>query len=876
MRITIWLSIAVFVTTLYWPQLVNYSGIFSCALCIFVFLCWPKWRYLAILPFTALYFSLFSYVSLFGGSFESINYKPLLANDLLATPLLAKDLAHLQSTSRTSLSNFEPGNHQLVNNISNIKKHKQQVSQTSSTLSKQDNTIIVRVKSLINTKNTGYFIASIISINEQRCDFCPLVEMRWYKPSLQVQAGQVHQFKVRLKALQGKANPHGFDRQKWRYSQHIAYIANIKQHMQVIDKRISIRASLYQKVMQATNELPQQGSLLALIFADKSLLNEHEKSLIKQLGIAHLFAISGLHIGLLFIFSTVILNAVFKQLLPVRYLGWFSWRLVNTVGLLVCLSYGYISGFSLPTERALLMLLISVLVLSSKLKISLLDLLLLCLWIILLLDPLSILSSSLWLSFMAMSTILAFIWLLQRPQETTEQKNSWYKVKLQRLFITIKGLLLLQLVLTLFMLPIQLINFSAISLYALPINLIAIPLFSWFIIPLTLLGVMFLLLIEPVGIALFSISDQFLSHFLDYFSILSAGYVTLSQLHIVLILTFILFSSLFLLLNLIHRFFNITKTKMWLLPSILLVFVGIRVVEQRWQNEQQWQLEVFDVGQGLAILIYSNGQTLLYDTGPSYGGSYAVAESTVLPYLQARGITQLDYFFISHSDNDHAGGRAVIQDNLDIKKAYAGEADLMNQTQTQTHSHSHQTNNRLSKKHKNKRHTQYQQCFSGQVHQLGKLTLTTLSPSSVGSNNNNNSCVLQVSDGVNRVLLTGDISKAVEQKLIVENRQSIVEKNVNNLHADILIAPHHGSNTSSSLAFIKQVNPQWVVFSAGYKNRWRFPVEQVVQRYQQLGIKHLTTAYTGFIRFNVQNHHIEVKTYREDLAAYWYHRHLAL
>jgi len=874
MRITIWLSIAVFVTTLYWPQLVNYSGIFSCALCIFVFLCWPKWRYLAILPFTAVYFSLFSYVSLFGGSFVSVNYKPLFANDLLATSLITMDLAQLQPTSHASISNPEPGKHELINHISNMNGDKQQVSQTSATLSRQDNTIIVRIRSLINTKNTGYFVASIISVNEQYCDFCPLVEMRWYKPSLQVQAGQVHQFKVRLKALQGKANPNGFDRQKWRYSQHIAYIANIKQHMQVIDPRISIRASLYQKVMQATNDLPQQGSLLALIFADKSLLSKHDKSVIKQLGIAHLFAISGLHIGLLFIFSTVILNAIFKQLLPVRYLGWFCWRLVNTFGLLVCLSYGYISGFSLPTERALLMLLISVLVLSSKLKISLLDLLLLCLWIILLLDPLSILSSSLWLSFMAMSTILAFIWLLQRPLQTADQKRSWYKVKLQHLFMTIKGLLLLQLVLTLFMLPIQLINFSAISLYALPINLIAIPLFSWFIIPLTLLGVMFLLLIEPVGVTLFKISDQLLSHFLDNFSVLSSGYVTLSQWHIVLILTFIVFSSLFLLLNVIQRFFNITNAKIWLLPSILLVFVGIRVLEQKWQNEQQWQLEVFDVGQGLAILIYSHGQTLLYDTGASYGDHYAVAESTILPYLQARGITRLDYFFISHSDNDHAGGRAVIQDNLDIKQAYAGEADLMNQTD------SYQANNHQIKGNKAgdnyKHHTQYQQCFSGQVHQLGKLTLTTLSPSSVGSNNNNNSCVLQVSDGVNRVLLTGDISKAVEQKLIVENRQSITKKNVNHLLADILIAPHHGSNTSSSLAFIKQVNPQWVVFSAGYKNRWRFPVEQVLQRYQQLGIKHLTTANTGFIRFNVQNHHIEVKTYREDLAAYWYHRHLAL
>ena len=154
---------------------------------------------------------------------------------------------------------------------------------------------------------------------------------------------------------------------------------------------------------------------------------------------------------------------------------------------------------------------------------------------------------------------------------------------------------------------------------------------------------------------------------------------------------------------------------------------------------------------------------------------------------------------------------------------------------------------------------------------MGKLTLKVLSPSKVGKNNNDNSCVIKVSDGHNSVLLTGDISKAVEQKLVSENATG---KEVD-LNADILIAPHHGSKTSSSLAFIKQVKPDWVVFSAGYKNRWRFPILSVVERYQLLNVEHLTTANTGFIRFNVENQHIDVKTYREDLASYWYHRHLA-
>jgi len=834
MRITIGLSIAVFVTTIYWPQLLNYSGMLSCVLSIIVFLCWPKWRHLAILPVTALYFSLFSYITLLGGTIESINFSHIFQNKV------------------------------LIN-----KMDQQQVSFIPRALSNQDNTITVQVKSLINTKNNGYFIANIISINKLRCHFCPLIEMRWFKPTLQVQSGQVHQFKVKLKALQGKGNPAGFDRQKWRYSQHIAYIANIKQHLQVIDSDLSLRAVLYQKVLNVTNEMAQQGSILALIFADKSLMSDPDKQLIKQLGIAHLFAISGLHIGLLFVFSTVIFSAFFKRVLPARLLGWFSWRLVNVLGLCVCFSYGYISGFSLPTQRALLMLLISVLMLSSKRKVSIFDLLMFCLWGILLFDPLAILSSSLWLSFTAMSAILIFVWLIQRTDNLNNQDISNWKSSLLRALVFIKWLILLQLVLTLFMLPIQLMNFSAISVFALGINLVAIPLFSWFIIPLTLLGTLLLLILKPLAVLLLTMSNYLLVLFLHYFEPLAAGYLTFSDFTISLILSALIFSLLSLFLFCLTRSLIFIKKSSVVLSILLgliyisfISFIGIRTAEIISDDKASWRVEVFDVGQGLAVLVESDGEYLLYDTGSSYGENYAVATFTILPYLQARGITHLDYLIISHSDNDHAGGMRTIQNNLDIKRAYAGEAQQMNDLQIRFSQHK-ETN------------VTYKQCLTGQSYQLGKLTLTTLSPSKVGSNNNNNSCVISVSDGKSSLLLTGDISKVVEQKLINKGLHTGPRNSAQKLQADILIAPHHGSKTSSSTAFIEQVNPTWVVFSAGYKNRWNFPTLQVVERYQQQGVKQLSTLNTGFIRFNVENQHIVVKTFREDLAAYWYHRHLA-
>ena len=818
MRITIWLSIATFVTTLYWPQLLSKSGILSCALVSLVFLCWPKWRYLSIIPLTAIYFSIYIYITLLGGIGELISFTD--------------------------------------NNV------KQQTSAgfISHALNDQDNNLTVKIKSLINTDNTGYFIGKIVSINNQYCDVCPLIEMRWFRPSLQVQSGQVHKFKVRIKPLQGKANPDGFDRQKWRYSQHVAFVANIRQHLNVIDSDISLRAQFYEKTLHLTDHLSQKGSLIALIFADKSVMSNDVKTLIKQLGIAHLFAISGLHIGLLFVFSLFVLNCLIKSFFPITLLNWFSWRFVNTLSFFVCLGYGYISGFSLPTQRALLMLLVTILMLSSKRKVSLFDLLIICFWLILLMDPAAILSSSLWLSFVAMSIILCFVWGVQSNSTDHFQTMIWWRRAIRQIFLFVKWLVILQLALTLFMLPIQLLNFSAISLYSILINLIAIPLFSWLIIPLTLMGSLLIILTEPVGVLLLSFSNDLLVLFFDYMQGLSTGYFLLSNMMTSLILSVVLFMLLVLFLLQLKRFVIVHELAIIAVILFFFCFIGIRTIEMMWQDKGTWQVEVFDVGQGLAVLIKSNGEYLLYDTGASYGTHYATASTTILPYLNAHGIEQLDYMFISHSDNDHSGGQYVINHQVLIKNAYAGEASLLNKLQQQPPD------------------INYQQCLAGQVFTVGNLSVSVLSPSEVGTNNNDNSCVLNISDGLTNVLLTGDISKTIEKRLVdlsMKNHKGMIKKQSRALKADILIAPHHGSKTSSSIDFIKLVDPGWVVFSAGYKNRWNFPILSVVDRYKSLGIKQLTTSKSGFIRFNVENQHIDVKTYREDLAAYWYHHHLA-
>ncbi|MCP4325857.1 MAG: DNA internalization-related competence protein ComEC/Rec2, partial [Alteromonadales bacterium] len=248
-------------------------------------------------------------------------------------------------------------------------------------------------------------------------------------------------------------------------------------------------------------------------------------------------------------------------------------------------------------------------------------------------------------------------------------------------------------------------------------------------------------------------------------------------------------------------------------------------------------VEVLDVGQGLSVLIRGQDRALLYDTGAKYPSGFNMVDSEIAPYLTSLGIKKLDHLIISHSDNDHAGGADSLVKHLTIYTRWAGEPL--------------------------KSIYRYKQCQAGDFWQFGELNVAVLSPKQIGKNNNNNSCVLHISDGDVSLLLTGDIDKKQERKLL----DIYGEK----LHSTVLIVPHHGSRSSSSEAFIKTVNPKWAVFSAGFMNHWKFPAQEVVERYEKKGIITVNSGLSGFIRFQISAQAINMKTFREDLAPYWYH-----
>ncbi len=789
MRLALLLSIITFTSTLWWERLL-YSNELLWAFIIFLtLLLIPRLRAMAVIPFIIVYFSLYSSLTLTGKM---------------------------------------PFNTLIFQNDNSVAHY----------VDKKDHQMIVKVNSLINKKNKGYFQGKLMAIDGDPLYYSPRVELRWYRANVILQDGQLIKIKGRVKPIYGRGNPGGFDRQKWLYSEHIAYQVRIKQLVEVIDDDISFRAKLYLKVKHTIRNFDNQGILLALTFADKSLISFEKKQTIQQLGISHLFAISGLHIGLFFGFIYFLVNLVVVRSLPGRYLGWFSWRLVNAIALVGALFYAYLAGFSLPTQRAFLMLFVAVMLLSMRRKSAVIDLLGLILFIVLLWDPLAVMGLSLWLSFFAVSIIIFILWAFSFRPSPTQTANTWSTV-----LDYVKALVFIQLGLSFLMLPIQILSFSGINVLAPLINLVAIPLFSLLVIPCVLLGASFSIILSGSalsGIAtfLFTIADYLVSGFFSMAREFQWFYENVSQRQSELIIFVV---CVLICLMIANAFFAHKRKFSLIYFSVVLVFFGLFYADKAKISSDKWQIEGIDVGQGLSVLIRSQGKTLLYDTGPRYPSGFTTAKVEIVPYLEKLGIKQLDYLVISHSDSDHAGGFAEINQRYHPKNIVLGEP--------------------LKKMPLNRFDASL--CRAGDNWQLGGLNVRVLSPLKRGKNNNNNSCVLQIFDSHFSVLLTGDIDKKQEKKL--------VERYGDRLKSDLLFAPHHGSKHSSSTIFIKKVAPKYVVFSAGFMNHWGFPAQETQDRYRNQSVTMINSGISGFIRVIITKHDIKIQTYREYLAPYWYH-----
>jgi len=652
----------------------------------------------------------------------------------------------------------------------------------------------------------------------------------YWPGSHQLMQGQQLKLTVDIRPVHGLANQGGFNYQKWLLSQGIVATARVS-HGVIINPKPQIRASLVVELTRQVADLKHGHLIRALAVADKSGFSRPDWQLLRATGTSHLFAISGLHLAIVFGLSFSLIRLVLSSCLALTY---HQRLVVMTISaLLVAFCYSYLAGFSLPTVRALVMLSVLAVVGLLGQRMSLAQLLIYSLAAILVFDPLSVLSLSFWLSFGAVLFLMILVFIVLKPLPTTKSRFHRFGHK---------TVALAQIQLWLFgaMCGLQLVFFAGFSWVAPLANLVAVPAISLLVLPIIILGLLALILLPEFSVArfLFEIADNLLELVFQYLGWLANwpdAWVASSKIQ---------YWLFFIVLLVVWLNLTLINTRRWRIGAALAVLLLTSGAVISWPTRQPaWSVHFLDVGQGNAAVVIRDGRAIVLDTGKSRTNS-SISNLVILPFLQHQAINQLDYVILSHQDNDHAGGWRELISHFPTAKIISNWA---NKPREQGVTHCVKLQNKPL-------------LWQG-------LTLSfAMAPPKLARNENDRSCVTKVSDNTHGVLFPGDISRKIEHYLQLQSAKR--------WQSDILVVPHHGSKTSSSLAFINFIAPQIAVVSAGRFNQWYFPKAAVLEHYNHAGVQMVNTAKEGQISvFFYRDGSYELKRYRTEISPFWYNKY---
>lgn len=640
--------------------------------------------------------------------------------------------------------------------------------------------------------------------------------------NLQLHAGERWQLTVRLKKPHGTSNPYGFNFEAWALEQNIRATGYVRPSAQnqlkdsVVLKPAylveMLRERIHQRMSRVLSGKPYGGVLQALAIGDESGITQDDWQVFLRTGINHLVSISGLHITMFAGLAFSLIYAIWRRaerltlLLPAR-------KAAVLAGFIAALAYALIAGYSVPTQRTIYMLAVFACALWSGRHVAITRVLAYGLLLVVLLDPWAVLAPGFWLSFGAVAIIsYAVSGRLQRPGWLREAVATQWAVSL--------GLV-----------PMLLVLFQQVSIISPIANAIAIPLVSLVVVPLTLLGAML-----PFDSALL-LAHWIMTGCMQLLIWLASFPLSTWQQHAPPIWTLPI-AMVGVLLMLAPRGLPMR----WL---GLCGFLPMLLIAPARPGPGEMQVSVLDVGQGLAVVVQTQHRTLLYDTGPQYSSQSDSGSRVIVPYLRGAGIQRLDGMIVSHNDLDHSGGMASVLSQVPVGWLASSLPDDTEVLRTQPHLH----------------------CFAGQAWTWDQVRFEMLHPDHASYDDtsvkdNNRSCVLRVTSQYGTVLLPGDIEKSAESQLLSSESESLL--------TDVLVVPHHGSKTSSTIDFVNAVRPAVAIFTVGYRNRFGHPKADVVSRYQAIDSKLYRSDEDGAILLDfTKNSGIQIQRWREQERHYW-------
>ncbi len=658
------------------------------------------------------------------------------------------------------------------------------------------------------------------------------LRLAWYGDDARLDLPSRIRARVSLKRPHGAVNPAGFRYESWLFRHGFRATGTVRelQPWPQLDCGLSCRfhqarQGLSDWLLAHWRHSDQIALTEALLIGQRGRMTPEHWRVLEATGTIHLVAISGLHIGLVAV-GVALLGRLALAWLPQHWLAPGQRRLLvfALVGL-ASLLYALAAGFTVPTRRAWLMVMMASWLVFRAGRVASGTGWLVALAVVLLVDPFAPLDRGFWLSFGAVAVLLlAFSGRLAQPTP-------------------VMALVLAQVAVFVGLWPALAVMDESPAALGWLANLVAIPWLSLVVMPVLMLGALATALVPVLAPWVGQAFDGVLGAlwwWLETVASWPAPDLTLP-------LPVILAAALVVLVVLVVPVAPARWLAAALVPGLLL---GAAPGPGN-QKANAWtpvpEIWVLDVGQGLSVLLRHRDQVLVYDTGPETPSGYSAVSSVLLPTLASLGIHRIQTLVISHGDRDHAGGLATLLARRPVQRLLAGETARTAAMLAAADRH------RVSL------------CAADSALAVGALRVDfwrappqTDGPAPAG---NDASCVMRVRYGDLELLVPGDISTDVEAQYLRQAFRPDASRR-------ILVAAHHGSKTSSGAAWVKAMAPDWVVYTAGYRHRYGHPHPDVVARFDATGAIALNTATSGALRWRLWPGGPALTRWR-DLAPFW-------
>ena len=650
------------------------------------------------------------------------------------------------------------------------------------------------------------------------------VRLTWYSaPPLT--RGETWRVLGKLRPPWGYRNPGGFDYERWLVGQGLHGTGYVKSGELLaaaaggeVGEGASIAdgatwlAELWRVRLSdwVTTQAKTQPALMqALLLGDDSRIEDEQWQRLRDSGLIHLVVVSGLHVGIV-AGAGFAIGLGLSRLLPPLLRRYGSRRLATPVALALSGAYVLLTGAALPSQRAWLLSAVLLLGVAGSRRISLSGAFAWALFLVLLGNPLAVHQQGFWLSFTAVAVLL--VWFAPGRRADADRRG-----------MGIHALVQTQLVLAAGLSPAIALLQGSVPLAAPLVNLLAVPLVTLLILPLLLVAGVVHLVFPVAANALIWVVDGLL-WLVDRIAVWGAGIPPLAVSPP---------RGLSLLSPILGTLVLLCAAPVRWLPVLVWGWLVWLTHPQPSPVSDTFRLTAFDVGQGSAILVETRNHRLLFDTGPGFPGGFDLGAAAVVPSLAAMSIDRLDVLVVSHADTDHSGGLESVLKQVPVVELWtsyerAGAA----------------------------------RCVAGYGWHWDGVDFRFLHPDlRPVRDDNDGSCVLEIAErspAGHRALLTGDISRRVEARLLSGDIGQV----------DLMMAPHHGSRSSSSPRWVDRLAPRILFVSTARRSRYGHPHPEVVTRYESAGASVYVTGHDGALIWSSAEPE-RVSSLRVEDAAYW-------